>query len=116
MFRQILMSLHKDTLKAEIQAAIEELLPPAVEEGYKHTLPRNTESGRKAAKKFAKVMTELIAEPMAKALAGAIDYHVRSANVWGQIITTGSPVTQQAHIESPFPPTNGKIPNTFGIK
>ena len=110
------MRLKKGTLKAEIQAAIEEILPGALEKGFKRTLPRNTEIGNKTAKRFAQTITELLAEPMAKALSGAIDYHVRSANVWGTIITVGSPVTQQAHIESPFPPTNGKIPNTFGIK
>lgn len=110
------MSLKKETLKQEIQDAIEQLLPPALEEAYKHTLTRNTESGRKAAKNFADVATELLAEPMAKALSSAIDYHVRSANIWGQIITNGSPTTHYCRINSPSPLTNGTIPNTFGIK
>ena len=110
------MSLNKKTLKEEIQSALEELLQPALEQGYKSTLTRNTEAGANAAKKFSEVITELLAEPLATALAGAIDYHVRSANVYGQIITVGGPTTQTARVNSPLPLTNGSIPNTLGIK
>ena len=61
-------------------------------------------------------LTEKVIDPLAKRLAAAIDYYVRNANVYGTIITTGSPVTQMAAISSPTPLTNGKIPNTFGIQ
>lgn len=110
------MGLKKATLQQEIQSAIEDILPSALEEGIKATFPRRTESGDEAAKKFANVVTEILAAPMAKALASAIDYHVRSADVYGNLITNGSPSTHFCTISSPSPLTNGKVPNTLGIK
>ncbi len=107
--------LNKQTLQKEIQDAIEQLLPNALREGIKVTFPRETEAGDKAADRFAEVITDLFAQPFAEAIAAAIDYHVRSADVYGTIITVGSPTTQTAMINSPSPLTNGKVPNTFGI-
>ena len=108
--------LNKQTLQKEIQGAIEELLPNALREGLKSTFYRETESGNKMADRFASVVTELFAQPFSEALAAAIDYHVRSANIYGTIITVGSMVTQTAVVNSPSPLTNGKVPNTLGIK
>lgn len=110
------MSLKKSTLENEIKSAFEELLPMALEEGMKATYPRRTESGDEAAKNFADVVTEILSAPLAKALASAIDYHVRSAEIYGNLITNGSPSTHFVSINSPSPITNGKIPNSLGIK
>lgn len=108
--------LKKDKLKQEIQSAIEDILPPALEQGMKHTFPRNTKSGDTSAQNFAETVTKLLAEPLASALAAAIDYHVRSAEIYGTVITVGSPSSQVARINSPSPLTNGKVPNSLGIK
>jgi hypothetical protein len=110
------MGLKKSTLKKEIQDAIEQLLPPALEQGINVTFPRATESGEDIAKKFADTVTEILAAPMAEALAAAIDYHVKSADVYGNLITNGSPSTHFCTISSPSPITNGKVPNSLGIK
>lgn len=107
--------LNINTLQSELQSAFEELLPNALREGLKTTFPRETQAGNDAAEKFSKTVTDLLAEPLAKALAGAIDYHVKSATIYGNIITIGGPTTQTAMINSPSPLTNGKVPNTFGI-
>ena len=108
--------LNKQTLQKEIQGAIEELLPNALREGLKSTFYRETESGNKMADRFASVVTELFAQPFSEALAAAIDYHVRSASIYGTIVTVGSMVTQTANVNSPSPILNGKVPNTLGIK
>lgn len=108
--------LNKDTLQSEIQDAFEQLLPNAFREGLKATFPRETAAGNTSADRFAEVITELLAKPLAESLAAAIDYHVRSADVYGNIVTVGSPTTQTAVINSPSPLTNGKVPNTLGIQ
>ena len=110
------MALNKETLKKEIQEAIEDVLPGALQQGLISIQPRNTEVGQEAAEKFAKTITELLAEPLATALAAAIDYHVRSAEIYGTINTIGGPSSQMATIVSPTPLTNGKTPNSLGIK
>lgn len=104
-----------NTLQSEIQSALEDLLPNAFREGMKATFPRETKAGNEVADKFADTITQLLAEPLAKALAGAIDYHVKSASIYGPILTMGGPTTQTAMINSPSPLTNGKIPNSLGI-
>jgi hypothetical protein len=50
-------------------------------------------------------------------MAQAIDYYTKNAQIFGTVITMGSPTTQTAMINStPMPATNGSIPNTLGIK
>lgn len=108
--------LNKQTLQSEIQDAIEQLLPDALREGMKATYPSQTQAGNDAADRFADVVTGLFAGPFAECLAAAIDYHVRSATIYGTVVTVGSPTTQTAVITSPTALTNGKVPNTLGIK
>ena len=107
--------LNIETLKDKINEAVTTFLEPALREAYKTTLPVKSDEGTTMAETFAKTATELFAEPFADALAGAVDYYVRSISIQGTIITTGSPMTQTAVIASPQPATNGKIPNSLGI-
>ena len=107
--------LKESKLKQEIKKAFDETLPTAFEQAFLLTYPEKSKIGSKIAKQFGEVINDLVSEPLAERLAAAIDYHVRSANVYGTIITTGSPVTQTAFVNSPSPLTNGKIPNTLGI-
>ena len=103
-------------LEKALTRSLEEVLPSALEEGFKHVLPCTSKSGNKAAKEFGESITKMIAEPLGGRIANAIDYYIKNADVYGQIITVGSPTTQTARIESPSPLTNGKVPNTLGIK
>ena len=107
--------LKEPKLKQEIKKAFDETLPAAFEQAFLLTYPEKSKIGSKIAKQFGEVINDLVSEPLAERLAAAIDYHIRSANVYGTIITTGSPVTQMAFVNSPSPLTNGKIPNTLGI-
>lgn len=110
------MPLKVDKLQKELQKAVEETFPPALERAMLTLVPGKSESGSKCAKEFAKVATKLLAEVFSTRIAYAIDYYVKNADVYGTIITTGGPTTQMARIESASPLTNGKVPNSFGIK
>ena len=108
--------LNENKLYKEIKASFNETFPTAFEHAFRTTFPEQSAAGNEVAKQFGKSIDDAISDPLAKRLAAAIDYYVRNANVYGTIITTGSPVTQMAAISSPTPLTNGKIPNTFGIQ
>ena len=105
-----------DKLEQEIKKAFDETLPGAFEQALLVIFPEKSKTGDNIAKQFGETVNDLISEPIAKRLAAAIDYHVRSANIYGTIITVGSMVTQTANVNSPSPLLNGKVPNTLGIK
>lgn len=107
--------LNEQKLYQEIKKAFDETFPSAFENAILTTFPGQSSTGKDIAKQFGKSVNDAIAEPMAKRIAAAIDYYVRNIDVYGTIITTGSPVTQTAIINSPMPLTNGKIPNTLGV-
>lgn len=108
--------LKVDKLENEIKKAFDETLPDALEQAMLVIFPEKTKTGDDIAKKFGETVNDLISEPLAQRLAAAIDYHVRSASIYGTIVTVGSMVTQTANINSPSAITNGKVPNTLGIK
>lgn len=108
--------LNKKTLQDEIQNAVESILPNALEQGLRATFPRNSKSADELAKKFADVATEQFAKPFAISMASAIDYYIRTADIYGTLNTTGSPTSHICLIESPTPITNGRMINTLGIK
>ena len=107
--------LKVDKLEQEIKKAFDETLPGALEQAVLLLFPEKTNTGDNIAKKFGETVNDLVSEPIAQRLAAAIDYHVRSATIFGTIITVGSMVTQTAVINSPSALTNGKVPNTLGI-
>ena len=103
-------------LEKALTRSLEEVLPSALEEAFKHVLPCTSKMGNKVAKEFGESLTKIIAEPLGVRFSNAIDYYIKNADIYGQVITVGSPTVQTARIESPSPLTNGKVPNTFGIK
>lgn len=105
-----------DKLEEEIKKAFEETIPMAMERTLQMTFPKDSKVGDKMAKEYGDLMCEMIAGPLAKRLAAAIDYHVRSAEIYGTLITTGAPTTHFCTISSPAPLTNGKVPNSLGIR
>ena len=54
-------------------------------------MPTNSKSGNKAAKEFGESITKMIAEPLGVRFSNAIDYYIKNADIYGQIITVGSP-------------------------
>lgn len=109
--------LKPDVLKQNLLDLFNETLPVAFEQAFLELMPEKTDAGSEAAKKFGETVKKLLAEQWAETIAQAIDYYVKNAQIFGTVITVGSPTTQTAMINStPMPATNGSIPNTLGIK
>lgn len=108
--------LNPGDLESQLKSAFEKIIPPAIEACKLAELPEESELGKTKAKEFADQFKDLVCEQLAKSIAGAIDYYVKNASIKGTILTTGSPVTQQAIIApAPMPSVAGVIPNTLGI-
>ena len=108
--------LKPDILEDNIRKALDEYLPIAFEEAIKVIMPRNTTEVDDLCKQFGQTVADVLSEPLASSLAAAIDYYVKNISITGQIITTGSPVSQTSLISSsPIPVQNGVIPNTLKI-
>lgn len=107
--------LNLTTLEQQLKSGFEDVLLGALEQTYKCTFPGQSSRGDDMAKVFGETGSKLLAEPLAKIIAAAIDYYVKNISISGTLLTTGSPVTQQAIIQSPTPVMNGIIPNSFKI-
>lgn len=108
--------LKVDDLKSQIQAALSNYLPVALEACLINAAGVESEATNKMAKAFRDSFDEMVSEPLAESLANAIDYYIKTASVYGTIITVGGQTTQTAVIgAAPSPAVGGKIPNTFGI-
>lgn len=108
--------LNVATLELNIKQAFDEVFPPAFERAMLEMMPQKSDDGDKKAKNFAQTVTDLIAGDMASRLASAIDYYVRNANVYGSILTVGSPYVHTAVLTTiPVGTGGGSIPNMLGI-
>ena len=108
--------LNPSSLEQQIKNALEQYLLPAFEEAAKQLMPQETETGKEMCKAFGDTVAELLAEPLASTLAAAIHYYVKNIGLQGTILTTGSPVAQQAIIApAPNPIVAGVIPNTLKV-
>ena len=103
-------------LESELKQAFEEVLPPAFEEAVRAMMPNKSKDGEDKAKQFGETIKDLVCEDLAERIANAIDYYIKNANIYGTVITVGSPFTQTAVVQSPSPATNGKVPNSLGIQ
>ena len=104
------------TLEQQIKNALDQYLPPAFEQAATVLLPTETEEGKELCKDFGQTVANILAEPLASSLAAAIDYYVKNITFQGTIITTGTPVMQQAIIApAPSPVVAGVIPNTLKV-
>lgn len=108
--------LNKNDLKSQLQSALSNTIPPALEQCLINYSGFESEKLNAAAKEFRDTFDEMVSEPLAELIASAIDYYVKNASVTGTIITVGGMTTQTAVISpAPNPVAGGKIPNTFGI-
>lgn len=109
--------LKPDVLKQQLADMFHSTIPTTFKQAYLQLLPEKSEAGDKAAEEFGKIFDELLSEQWAETMAQAIDYYVKNAQIFGNLITNGSPTTHFCSINStPMPATNGSIPNTLGIK
>lgn len=109
--------LNVDDLQKSLQTAMENILVPGIEALIRQYQPHQSTIGDEKAKEFANSFKEMIVPSLSKLYANAIDYYVKNAQIFGNLITTGSPTTHTCIINSTsVPSTNGSIPNTLGIK
>lgn len=109
--------LDVNTLESQIKKSLSNIIPNAIKECKLAELPEYSEFGEEHAQQIADLFDELVSESLAKCIAGAIDYYIKNAQIYGTIITAGSPVTQSATIVSTNNPSlNGITPNTLGLK
>ena len=108
--------LKVDDLQKQLESAIKNIIPPAIETCKINELPTQSKIGTENAKNFAETFSDLVCENLSKVIAQAIDYYIKNISITGTIITMGSPTTQTAIITAaPNPVTGGVIPNTFKI-
>ena len=108
--------LNPSGLEQQIKNALSQYLPDAFEAAAKQLMPQETDNGKEMCKAFGQTVSDLLAEPLASSLAAAIDYYVKNIGLQGTILTTGSPVAQQAIImPAPTPVVAGVIPNTLKV-
>ncbi len=103
-------------LTDDIKSAIKDTIPNAIKTAMFYTMPNQNKDAEEMCEEMGKHVAEELADSLASRIATAIDSYVRCMEFQGTILTTGSPVAQQAVIfPSGMPVTNGKIPNTLGI-
>lgn len=108
--------LNPDNLKQDILNCINTIFPKAFNQAMLNTYSVHSKHNREKAQKFAEVVTDQIAEPLAEGLASAIDRYIKSANVHGQIWTIGNKFLQKATIASTGEGVGGgAIPNFLTI-
>ena len=110
--------LNASALESQLKAAFSKYLKAAIQHCVLQDYCQHgkSELAVEKAKRFAETFDKLVSQPLASSIANAIDYYVKNAQIYGTIITAGSPVTQVASINSlPTPVTNGKVPNTLGL-
>ena len=97
--------LNPSGLEQQIKNALDQYLPVTFEQAAHVLIPAKTEDSDDLCKEFGQT------------LAAAIDYYVKNISISGTILTTGSPVAQQAMIApAPTPVVAGVIPNTLKVQ
>lgn len=110
--------LNVNSLSNEFKEMFDDILPEAVTVALNSLAEFKSEKLEKKNKEFAEMLTEMVSKPLADRLASSIDHYIKSACISGTILTSGTPVAQQAVIMpgiSCGSVTAGKVPNTLGI-
>lgn len=110
------MPLKVNDLQKALQTAFEEILPSAFAEMFKAMMPVQCDDAKDKEEALKDVIKTLIPKDLSIRIAEAIDYYIKNADIYGKLICVGSPSTHTCMINSPSPLTNGKVPNTLGIK
>lgn len=113
--------LNNSQLKDDLKNTFSQILTPAIEVCMRSTFTEITDQTEELCSQFAERFDSLVSESLAERLADIIDQYLKSACIYGTIITTGSPVTQTAMINpggtlNVANPVAGKIPNVLGLR
>ena len=113
--------LNSNQLKSDLKNTFSQILPNAIEVCLRSTYTEMTDQTEKLCSEFAERFDNMVSDALAERLADIIDQYLKSACIYGNIITTGSPVTQTAIVNpggtlNVANPIAGKVPNILGIK
>ena len=104
-------------LSEYITAAFRSIVSPALKQCFLNSFPAKSDAGNRMAENFCNNFDMLVSDAIGTALAQAIDYYVKNAEIYGTLITTGSAVSQTLSLTpSSTPIVNGAIPNSLGIR
>jgi len=90
--------LDQPGLKQQILDVLDSTIPEALEHAMYSTYGNTSERAKENAKKFAETFKDIAHDALAEGISAAIDYYVRNAEVFGQMLlvgipTVGSPVS-----------------------
>ena len=113
--------LNPSQLEQDLKNTFSQIIPPAIEICMRGTFTEFTDVTEKVCADFAEKFDGMVSGPLAERIADIIDQYLKSACIWGNILTTGSPVTQTAIVNpggtiNVANPVAGAVPNILAIK
>lgn len=113
--------LNPDQLKSDLKDTFSQIIPTAIEVCMRGTFVELNDKSQELCENFAKQFDDMVSNNLAERIADIIDKYVKSMCIYGMVLTTGSPVTQQAMINpggslNVTNPVAGVLPNVLGIK
>lgn len=112
--------LNNTQLKTDLKNTFSQILPNAIEICMRSTFTEMTDESQKLCSEFAERFDDMVSDALAERMADIIDQYLKSACIYGMVLTTGSPATQIAMVNpggtiNVANPVAGKIPNVLGI-
>lgn len=109
--------LNSSNLAEYISNGIRTIVCPAIKQCLMTSWGNKSDIGDQIAETFANQFDDIVSDALGEVIAEAIDYYIKNAEIFGTVITVGSPTTQTAQINGmPTPLLNGSVPNTLGIR
>ena len=112
--------LNPSQLKDDLKNTFSQIIPPAIEICMRGTFVEMTDKTKEMCSDFAEKFDDMVSDALAERIADIIDQYVKSMCIYGNILTTGSPVTQTAIVNPGVTlnvanPLAGKLPNVLGV-
>jgi hypothetical protein len=112
--------LNPSQLKDDLKNTFSQIIPPAIEICMRGTFVEMTDKTTEMCSEFAEKFDDMVSDALAERIADIIDQYVKSMCIYGNILTTGSPVTQTAIVNpggtlNVANPLAGKLPNVLGV-
>jgi len=112
--------LNPNVLKSDLETAFSQIIPSAIEVCMRGTFDELTDKSQEMCSEFAERFDKMVSPQLAERIADIIDKYIKSMCIYGNILTTGTPVTQTAIVNpggtlNVANPLAGKLPNVLGV-
>lgn len=113
--------LQPKVLKQDLKDTFSQIIPNAIEVCMRGTFNQMTDVTENMCSEFAERFDKMVSQALADRIGDIIDQYLKSMCIYGMVLTTGSPVTQQAMINpggvlNVANPVAGALPNVLGVK